>query len=162
MQSQISTLDHAVKMFVAVATTLDEERTRFTGMFIKHQKQGFNALIESLNSFKGTIKANMQEDNIKECERIQDYIHDLVYDLIKKEGELEIYVFAALLRMLKIIYLKYIHGSFKHNDKMKFVSLYLIANGFSNLIENSNRINNDIENFCITLIEGREFKRNII
>lgn len=102
----------------------------------------------------------MKPDNINECERIQDYIHDLVSDLIK-EGTKDIHVFAALCRMLKIIYLKYIHGLFKHEDKMKFVSLYLIANGFSLVVENSDLVNSDMENFCLTLIEGREFKRNI-
>jgi len=155
----MQTLDNAVKMFVAISTTLDDERIRFTGTFTKREKQGFNALIESLNSFKGTIKANMKADNINECERIQDYIHDLVSDLIK-DGSKDIQVFAALCRMLKIIYLKYIGGKFKHNDKEKFVSLYLIANGFSNMIENNELINSDMEHFCLTLIEGREFKRN--
>lgn len=149
-----------IRMFVSIAKCLDDESTRFIGTFKHQQKRNYTLLLDAIKAFSTTVKANMQIDNINECEKIQDYLHDLIYDLIK-EGKKDIHIFAALCKMLKVIYYTYIQGDWKHSDKDKFMSLLLLADGFSKTVENNEQINKDFNYFCITLIEGETYERTI-
>lgn len=127
-----------------------------------NKKKAFNNLLQSINSFSYTIKANMQDDNIKECERIQDYLHDLVYSVIQ-EGVKDIVVFCALCKALKTIYYKYV-GAYSHSkfkDRDKFIDVILCSEAFYKCSESDEFINKDMELFCTTLIEGKEYVRQL-
>lgn len=158
----VNEADITIRMFVSICKTLDDESVRYIGLFKHEQKKAFKNLLESINSFSYTIKANMQPDNIKECERIQDYLHDLVYSVIQ-EGVKDITVFCALCKALKTIYNKYIGTYFKSkfNDGDKFISVILAAEYFYKLHETDINIDNDMELFCTTLIEGKEYVRQL-
>lgn len=154
-------LAHAVTMFVAISKTLDDESTRFTGTFKHNQKKAFTILADAITHFNLSIKENMYSENIDECEQIQNYIHDLVYDMIN-DGAKDLSIFVSLCKVLKIIYMKYVYTDYKHNDRERFITLYTTADYFARLCENDAQINTDIENFCMTLINGETFKRTII
>ena len=158
---KIQQLENCTRMFVAIVKTLDDESTRFIGTFKHEKKKVYTNLLNDIKVFNGTVKANMKEDNIIECEKIQDYLHSLVYDLINKEGKKDIDLFCAMCKSLRTIYYKYIHGTFKHTDKDKFMSVINTANLFANLNESNNLVNEEFEYFCVTLIEGRSYERAI-
>lgn len=150
--------DISTRMFVAISKCLDDESTRFIGTFKHEQKRNYTLLLDAIKMFNNTVKTNMQPYNINECERIQDYLHNLIYDLIK-EGKKDIHIFASLCKTLKVIYYTYIQGDWKHKDKDKFISLLLLADAFSKTVENNDTINNDFNYFCTTLIEGETYGR---
>lgn len=152
--------EYTIRMFVSICKTLDDESVRYIGLFKKEQKQTYNTLLESIKSFSYSIKANMDEANIKECERIQDYLHDLVADMIK-ENVKDIYLFCAMCKILRVIYFKYIEPYFRSPDKHRFISLILSAENFYKHSEHDTNIDAYFEEFCCTLIEGKEFKREI-
>ena len=149
--------EYTVKTFVAISKCLDDESTRFIGTFKREQKLMFNILLETIKHFNNTVKANMPIENIEDCEKMQDYLHNFIYTLMKEENKKDIHIFAALCKCLKIIYYKYIQTTFNHKDKDRFISLLLLAEGFSKSIESNEAVNEYFKNFCITLIEGKEF-----
>lgn len=153
-------LANTIKMFVAITKTLDDESTRFTGIFKHEQKKAFTNLLNSITLFNSTVKANMYVTDIDECEKIQDYIHGLIYDMIN-DGAKDLNIFIGFCRVLKTMYLKYVYSDYKHKDRLMFVQLYNNANYFTNTFSNDLQINTDIENFCLTLITGETFTRII-
>lgn len=149
--------DITIRLFVAIAKTLDEEYTRFIGTFKHEKKQAFNQLVNDLSAFQSSVKVNMTPENIANCELLQDYLHNLIADLITSENVKDIHIFNGFCKVLKTTYYKYVNDYFKHNDKVRFISLINSADLFSKLTEQKESINLDIENFCTTLIEGKEF-----
>ena len=151
--------DITVRLFVAIAKTLDEEYTRFIGTFKHEKKKAFNNLITDIAAFQSTVKVNMTSENIANCEVLQDYLHNLIADLITKDTVKDIHIFNALCKSLKTIYYKYVNDYFKHSDKDKFIQLINSADLFTKLTEQNESVNSDFEHFCITLIEQKEFNR---
>jgi len=158
---KIQKIENCVRMFVAIVKTLDDESTRFIGCFNGDRKYVFKNLLHNINSFKLTIKDNMDPENINECEKIQDYLHDLVYGLIE-EGKNDLHIFCAMFKALKTIYYKYIYNNFKHKDNGRFLVVINNASLFCLINDNSGIVNLDFENFCLTLIEGQTFERTVI
>lgn len=149
--------DITVRLFVAIAKTLDEEYTRFIGEFKHDKKKAFNNLITDISAFQSSVKQNMTEENIANCEVLQDYLHNLIADVIKSDSVKDIHIFNALCKSLKTIYFKYVSVYFKHSDKDRFISLINSADLFSKVTEQNEAVNKDFEHFCITLIEQKEY-----
>lgn len=151
--------DITVRLFVAIAKALNEEYTRFIDELRHEQKKAYNDLLLKLSSFQLSIRKNMTDENIANCESLQEYMHTLICDLITNENQKDIDLFNAFCKVLGTIYNKYVKDYFKHNDKDRFIDLINSANLFRKSFKQNESINNDIERFCTTLIEGKEFSR---
>jgi hypothetical protein len=149
--------NNCIKLFVSIVKALDEEQTRFIGLFKHSQKKEFNILTSAVTEFN--IRNSHHRANV-ECEELQEYLHELISDWIS-EGKKDIVIFAALCRTLKVIYMEYFYKQFKQKDRSDFMSMLLIADGFSKSIENDKEVNEQFQTFCTTLIEGNEYKRMI-
>ena len=79
----------ALMIFCAHALTMNDEYTRFLGMFKHQEKQKFNDLINACKSFVSTIKERMPKDDVENIKQLQELMHDFYYSLIKGE-EVEI------------------------------------------------------------------------
>jgi hypothetical protein len=152
--------NNAMNMFVSMAKCIDGESTRFIGVFKHEKNRAYKDLLTNLESFLRTVESNIDTENIKSCEILQDYLHKTITDEIEIQKRSDIDVFCVINKMLKIIYEKYLNG-FKHDCKQNFINLYKSANFFANLIGYKEAIKNDFEYFCVTLIEGNEYTKTI-
>lgn len=76
----------ALLMFIAQAKTMNESYTHFLGMFKHSEKQAFNNLVSASNMFCKTIKNNLPQDSIDAADKLEEYMQDFMFTLIK-QGE---------------------------------------------------------------------------
>ena len=73
----------ALIVFCAIAKVNNEQYTNFLGMFKHAEKQKFNDLIRSSESFVKTINANLDEQSLKAVEDMENYMHDFIFSLVE-------------------------------------------------------------------------------
>jgi len=73
----------ALITFCAIAKVNNEQYTNFLGMFKHTEKQKFNDLIRASESFVKTINANLDEQSLKAVEDMEEYLHQMIFDLIE-------------------------------------------------------------------------------
>lgn len=73
----------ALITFCAIAKVNNEQYTNFLGMFKHAEKQKFNDLIRSSESFVKTIQTNLDKDSLKAVEDMENYMHNFIFDLVE-------------------------------------------------------------------------------
>ena len=73
----------ALIVFCAIAKVNNEQYTNFLGMFKHAEKQKFNDLIRSSESFVKTINANLDEQSLKAVEDMEEYMHNFIFSLVE-------------------------------------------------------------------------------
>lgn len=74
----------ALLMFIAQAKTQNESYTHFLGMFKHSEKQSFEGLVKASNWFCKTINSNLPQESIDAANRLEEYLQDFIFTLIKK------------------------------------------------------------------------------
>lgn len=76
-------IHRALIMFIAQAKTMNESYTHFLGMFKHSEKQAFNNLVSASNMFCKTIKNNLPQESIDAADKLEEYMQDFMFTLIK-------------------------------------------------------------------------------
>ncbi len=152
----------ALLMYVGIAKTLNDETCRFINTFKHENKRRFNNLVTDLNAFQSTVRSQMNMEGIDAAERLQDYQHSIIQELIEKDNFEDIETFLAFCKVLPEIYTKYLKP-YKHSAKDYFTSLNNSCNIFRNTmaIDKVNLLACDeyVNGFVVSLIENNVWEK---
>lgn len=154
----------ALLMYVGIAKTLNDETCRFLNEFKHENKRRFNNYVTDLSAFESTVRKNMNMEGVDAADRLQDYQHKIIQELIEREKYKDIQTFLAFSKMLSLVYNSYLK-MYKHASKESFNSLNASANVFRNTIAFNNaeqkKVDDYIHGFVISLIENNEWSRDV-
>jgi len=150
----------ALLMYVGIAKTLNDETCRFINTFKHENKRRFNNLVTDLNAFQSTVRNQTNMEGIDAAERLQDYQHSIIQELIEKDNFHDIETFLAFCKVLSLVYNSYLK-MYKHASKDNFTALNNSANIFRNTIAFNNaeqkKVDDYIHGFVMSLIENNEW-----
>ena len=152
----------ALLMYVGIAKTLNDETCRFINTFKHENKRRFNNLVTDLNAFQSTVRNQTNMEGIDAAERLQDYQHSIIQELIEKDNFHDIETFLAFCKVLSLVYNSYLK-MYKHASKDNFTALNNSANIFRNTIAFNNaeqkKVDDYIHGFVLSLIENNEWEK---
>ena len=115
------------------------------------QTQRFNNYVTDLSAFESTVRRNMNMEGVDAADRLQDYQHKIIQELIEREKYKDIQTFLAFSKMLSLVYNSYLK-MYKHASKESFNSLNASANVFRNTIAFNNAEQKKVDDYIHCLV----------